>query len=222
MSRLKLHADKFLLFIILLQIFYQFIETVMGFKSLVLILIFAILSVSCSTINFATQQDIAKRDYSMFNYLGSKHNSKIFLLNGEEIAAEYVFVKNDSLYYVAVLDTLSVPLTTIERVEISQLGKNIAYGLIVGVLSFIVSSVALSKVIVLDGGFGNILTIPFAAGLGVAGLILGLNYGGKSEYIFHEVNHKNDEVKIRQMENYKKRIEYFKEKAKQDSTNLDS
>jgi len=136
MSRLKLHADKFLLFIILLQIFYQFIETVMGFKSLVLILIFAILSVSCSTINFATEPNVGNRDYSMFNYLASKHNSTIFLLNGDDIEAEYVFVKNDSLHYVAVLDTLSVPLTTIERVEISQLGKKIASGFFMGIVTF--------------------------------------------------------------------------------------
>jgi len=212
MSRLKLHADKFLLFIILLQIFYQFIETVMGFKSLVLILIFAILSVSCSTINFATEPNVGNRDYSMFNYLASKHNSTIFLLNGDDIEAEYVFVKNDSLHYVAVLDTLSVPLTTIERVEISQLGKKIASGFFMGIVTFFVSGFS-AGAIYGDSLGGLLVGLTIGSALGLVALVLGTIYYGETEYIF------NDKANYEQIEYYKN---YHKIKAERDSTNLGS
>lgn len=207
----------------------------MGFKSLVLILIFAILSASCSAINFATQPDFTKRDYGMFNYLGSKHNSKIIFLNGDEIDAEYVFVKNDSLYYVAIQDTLSNPLTDIEKVEISQLGIKIATGIFMGTITFFVSGFSAGAIYsAIHGDSLSVLFIGIIVGslLGLAALVLGTIYYGESGYIFNEVHDKKDEnhekginnideeVRLRQMENYKKQIKYFEEKAKRDSTNL--
>ncbi|MDA3862010.1 MAG: hypothetical protein PF445_12380 [Melioribacteraceae bacterium] len=146
----------------------------------------------------------------MFNNLGSKHNSKIILLNGKEIATKYVFVKNDSLYYATTLDTLSVSLTTIERVEIAQTGKKITSGLLAGATSFIVFILAVGSVSGGDG-FGIILAIPIGMVFGVAGLIFGLKNGGNTEYIF------NNKSEYQQIEYYKK---YHQRKAERDSTNL--
>jgi hypothetical protein len=136
----------------------------------------------------------------MFNYLGERHNSKIILLDGEEIETEYVFVKNDSLYYAITLNTLSLPLTTIERVEITQTGKKIASGLLAGASSFLVSVLGVGLAIGGDG-FGVLLAIPIGMAFGIGGFIFGLNNGGDTTYIF------NDKAKYKQYEYYKIRNE---------------
>ena len=171
----------------------------MGFKTVVLLLIISIFSISCSSIDFTIQNEI-NRDYSTFNYLGERHISKIILLNGEEIETEYVFAKNDSLFYCIEADTLSLPLTTIERVEITQTGKKIASGLLAGTSSFLVLMLAVGLAIGGDG-FGIIVAIPVGIAFGVGGFIIGLNNGGDTTYIF------NDKAQYEQYEYYKSRSE---------------
>lgn len=183
----------------------------MGYKTIIMII--SILSTSCSAVNFATQPDVTTRDYSMFNSLGSKHNSKILLLDGEEIATKYVFVKNDSLYYVSTQDTLSISLIEVEKVEIKHLGKKISSGLLYGGISFLVSFVAIAFTVG-GGGLGaGLVALPLGAGFGLGGFSLGLIYGNGIEYIF------NDKANYEQIEYYKN---YHKKRAERDSTNLGS
>lgn len=188
----------------------------MGFKSLIMILIISITTTNCTTVNFVSPQDNSEKDFSMFNHLGSGRKSNIFLLNGEEISTKYVMVKNDSLFYSDFQDTLSISLSEIERVQIIHLGKKIGFGLVAGIVSFVVSTLAITFAIGGDGT-GILLAMPFGAILGVAIFIHELAYGGIIEYNF---NYEFDDVKRRQMENYKKQIKYFEEKVKRDSTNL--
>ena len=202
----------------------------MGFKSLVLILIFAILSVSCSTINFSTQPDVTKRNYSNFNYYCSKQSSKIIFLNGENISVKYANIKGDSLYYCAENDTLSSPINVVEKVVIKRWIGAIAEGFFLGLATTIFTAFIFIKLASGEGDLGAAL-VGISVGLlaGFVTLILGIIHGGKSEYIFNgdyvefdETNEINEEVRIRMLENYKKQIKYFEEKTKQDSTNLGS
>lgn len=193
----------------------------MGFKSLVLILIFAKLSVSCSTINFATQPDIAKRDYSKFNYYCSKNSSKIIFLNGDNLSVNYANVKGDSLFYCAEYDTLSSPLTVVEKVVIKHWIGAIAEGFFLGFGTSILSAFIFVR---LAGAGDDLGTALVGASVGIlvgfATLVFGIIYGGKSEYIFNDANYNYGDVNFRKEQNFKKQIEYFKEKAKRDSTNL--
>ncbi len=227
MSRLNKNNDMLNIFTKLTLIFYQFAVTVMYFKPLVIILIFAMLSVSCSTINFATEPDFTKRDYSKFNYYLAKNSSKIILLNEEELSVHYANVKGDSLYYCAENDTLSIPLANVEKVVIKNWFGAIAEGFFLGLGTTILSAYIYIRLACDGSDFGA----AFAAGsvgllVGIFTLVLVVIYGGKSEYIFNQLNNNSnenglsDEVKIRQMENFKKQIEYFEEKAKRDSTYL--
>jgi hypothetical protein len=178
----------------------------MGFKSLIMILIISILSISCSTVNFTSQPDVTTRDYSRLNYLGSKHNSKIFLLDGEDISTKYIFVNGDSLFYKSSQDTLSIPLMDIEKVEQKNWtlagGNALVFGLGASLVTF-----TLMKDDAESPGLGFVV-LGYAALVGLSAFVLGIIYGGENEYIF---NDKNDY----------EQIEYLKEQARRDSTNLE-
>ncbi|PIQ09811.1 MAG: hypothetical protein COW71_04840 [Ignavibacteriales bacterium CG18_big_fil_WC_8_21_14_2_50_31_20] len=195
----------------------------MSYKIITMILIISILTISCSATNFATQKDIAKRDYSKFNYYCAKNSSKIIFLNGDDLSVNYANVKGDSLYYCAENDTLSSPLTVVKKVVIKHWIGAIAEGFFLGFGTTILSALIFVK-LAGDGGDLGAALVGASVGLlvGIFTLVFGIIYGGKSEYIFNDVNHEKEEVKFRQMENYKKQIKYFEEKAKLDSTNLGS
>jgi hypothetical protein len=165
----------------------------MGFKSLIMILIISITSMSCTTVNFVSPQDDSAKNFNTFNHLGLYRNSNIFLLNGEEISTNYVMVKNDSLFYSNIqdTDTLSITLSEIERVEIIHLGKKIGFGIVAGIVSFFVSAIAITLALGGDG-FGLLIGIPIGAILSVAVFVRELAYGGIIEYNF---NYEFDEVK---------------------------
>ena len=184
----------------------------MGFKLLVLILIFAIFTMSCSTINLTTNKDASPIDYSNFNHYCSRNSSKIIFMNGDDLSVNYANVKGDSLYYCAENDTLSSPLTVVEKVVIKHWIGAIAEGFFLGFGTTILSGAIASKAA--GGGFGGAL---FGASVGLivgfVTLVFGIIFGGKSEYIF------NDKANYEQIEYYKN---YHKIKAERDSTNLGS
>ncbi len=182
----------------------------MGYKILIFILIVSVLSISCSAVNYSTESNSTERDYTIFNYLGSEHNSIIFLLNEEVINTSYVAVKDNSIFYLASDDTLSIPLSKIASVEIIHMGKKIAMGIIAGAVAFFVSAVAIALAIGGDG-WGYFLATPLGACVGAASLIYGLNNSGEIEYVF------NDKNEYKQKEFYKN---YHKKRAGQDSTKI--
>lgn len=184
----------------------------MGFKSLVLILIFAIFTMSCSTINLTTNKDASPIDYSNFNHYCSRNSSKIIFLNGDDLSVNYANVKGDSLYYCAENDTLSIPLADVEKVVIKHWIGAIAEGFFLGFGTTILSAFIFVKLAGVGGDIGPAF-VGASVGLlvGFVTFVLGIIYGGKSEYIF------NNKANYERIEYYKN---YHKIKAKRDSTNL--
>ena len=177
----------------------------MGYKALLFILIISLLSISCSAINYSNQPNNSERDYSTFNRLGAKHSSKIILLDDEIFATNFVRAEGDSLHYYFSSDTLSVPLSSVEKVIIKKWAVGIVSGLVAGTVVMLASSYVLSRS--LDGDMGvAILAQGSSLLLGLSALIFGIFYGDNSEYIFNKKNHEQ--------------IEYYKEYHKRkDSLN---
>ena len=160
----------------------------MGFKSLVLILIISTISMSCSAVNYSTQPNSSERDYELFNNLGSKNSSRIYLLSDEEISTKYVFAKNDSLYYATLQDTLSIPIADIERVKNKNWKSAGGNGLVFGLATTLVSGglmIASSPEESESIGLGLVI-VGLAVLSGLTVFILGVTYGGETEFIFNE------------------------------------
>lgn len=173
----------------------------MGYKALLFILIISLLSISCSAINYSNQPNNSDRDYSTFNRLGAKHSSKIILLDDEIFATNFVRAEGDSLHYYFSSDTLSVPLSSVEKVMIKRWAVGIVSGLVAGTVVMLISGYAITQ---LNGGdFGaSLLGAGSGLLLGLTTLILGIIYGGNSEYIF---NKKTNHEQIKYYKEYHKR-----------------
>lgn len=170
----------------------------MGYKSLIFILIISILSISCSTVNYSTQQDISSRNYSVFNRFGSKYTSIIQLLNGTEVITNYVKATDSLVFYQYNGDTLSIKQSKIEKIEIKVTGNRIANGLLWGVLG-LATGIAITFILVPDcnGPGCGFLIIPILL-MGVVSSISGYIKGNK-KYIF------NSKADYEQIEYYKRK-----------------
>ena len=104
----------------------------MGFKTLVLILIFSVFSISCSSITYTKNQEYLERDYGKLNLLGAKYSSIIHLLNGQTIRTNLVNAKVDSLRFDKNGSFQSIHLSELEKVEILSIGDRIGSGLLWG------------------------------------------------------------------------------------------
>ncbi len=184
----------------------------MGYKISIFILIISFLSTGCSAVNYSAQQDYSKRDYRLFNKLGSQYSSTIYFLNGDTIRTNYLFAKQDSVFYLSNNDTSSVPQKSIEKVEINMLGKKIANGLFYGAITY--AAVILVGALAGGGSDGfamSFVVLPATIVLGLAGATLGYFYGDEKIYIF------NNKLDYEQTEYYN---DYHKRKSERDSTNL--
>ena len=188
-----------------LELFLNYEIQLMGFKLQVSFLIITIFLTSCSTINFIEQPDYSQRDYQVFNRYGSEYSSTIYLLDESEIKTDYVFAKDSLVYYAFQTDTLFIQQSEIEKIEIKAVGNKIANGLLWGIASF-AGSLGLTAILLpsdSDGG-AIIVLLPILVII-LFSSISGYVYGDK-EYIF------NDKANYEQ-------IEYYKRRAKRDSTN---
>jgi len=176
------------------------------FKPLVIILIFAMLSVSCSTINFATKPDLSEKYYIMLNDSGKKYPSIISLISGEIIKSNYVDIQNDVLKFENKNDTLSVPINQIEKIVIKRGVVALVSGLGLALISFVLATkIAFNNSADIDS------SIKFGVISSISSFIFGVGFCGDTEYIF------NGNANYEQSEYYKN---YQKIKAKRDTINL--
>ena len=185
----------------------------MGYKISIFILIISVLSIGCSAVNFSNQPNYSERDYRLFNKLGSQYSSTIYFLNGDTIKTNYLFAKQDSVLHLSNNDTLSIPQTDIEKIEINMFGKKIANGLFYGALSYAFFFLGGALAVSGDAFAMSFLVLPTSAILGIAGATLGYFYGDEKTYIF------NNKSNYEQIEYYKR---YHERKAERDSTNMGS
>jgi len=157
----------------------------MGYKTLVLILIISLLSISCSAVNYSTQPNYSERDYSEFNKIGQKHRATILLLNGNEITTNFVSAENDSLIYHANKDIVSIPLSKIEKVVFKKWVTTIAFASIIGIAGVVVP-IGIAHSLERNGSDLYLYVALMGLIVGLSAFVLGIIYGGETTYVFNE------------------------------------
>lgn len=168
----------------------------MGYKTLVLNLIFSLLSLSCSPVKDLTAYNDSETDFSILNHQGAEYSSKIYLLDEKIYATNFIRAKGDSLYCSHQGDTLAIPLSSIEKVIVKRRGVGVLTGVVAGIVVMLVSGYIITGI---TGDGTGILGAGSGLLLGLGAVYLGIAYGGEYEYIF------NDKLNYQRMEYYKKR-----------------
>lgn len=120
-------------------------------KILPISILSVLLLLSCSS-NYIINQNDSKNNIKVINFLGDKYKTQITLNDSSKFFANYIEIKNDSLFTVGT-KSRTISLGNISTIKLKDTGDGFADGIFLGIPISIVSTIAII----------NLTSNPFSA-----------------------------------------------------------